>query len=37
MIAVRHKSIDWGYVNAWADRHGTRALLDEIRKSIPPL
>jgi hypothetical protein len=37
VIAVRGKSIDWTYVNSWADRHGTRALLDEIRKSIPPL
>jgi hypothetical protein len=37
IINVRGKSIDWDYVNSWADRHGTRALLDEIRKSIPPL
>ncbi|HEX4588820.1 MAG TPA: nucleotidyltransferase [Gemmataceae bacterium] len=37
VIAVRGKKIDWDYVNAWADRHGTRALLDEIRNSIPPI
>jgi hypothetical protein len=27
--------IDWDYVHAWCDRHGTRALLDEVRRSIP--
>ena len=37
VIGVRGKKIDWDYIYAWADRHGTRALLDEIRKSIPPL
>jgi hypothetical protein len=37
VIAVRGKSIDWDYVDSWADRHSTRALLDEIRASIPPL
>lgn len=29
--------IDWDYVLAWCDRHGSRTLLDEIRRSIPPL
>jgi hypothetical protein len=29
--------IDWDYVHSWCDRHGTRALLDEIRRSIPPI
>src|SRR5262249_20771406 len=29
--------IDWDYVHAWCERHGTRALLDEIRRSIPPI
>ncbi len=37
VIAVQGDAIDWGYVNAWADRHGTRTLLEEIRKSIPPI
>lgn len=31
------KNIDWHYVYGWCDQHGTRALLDEIRSSIPPL
>jgi hypothetical protein len=34
---VKGDRIDWGYVNGWCDRLGRRAVLDEIRRSIPPL
>ncbi len=37
VIAVQGDAIDWPYVHAWADQHGTRGLLDEIRASIPPI
>jgi hypothetical protein len=37
VIAVQGENIDWPYVYGWCDQHGTRALLDEIRSSIPPL
>lgn len=37
VIAVQGDCIDWPYVNAWCDRHGSRAVLDEIRRSIPPI
>jgi hypothetical protein len=37
VIAVQGDAIDWDYVHAWCERHGTRALLDEIRQSIPPI
>lgn len=39
VIAVQdvEGNLDWAYINAWCDRHGTRALLDEIRASIPPI
>lgn len=37
VIAVQGSNIDWPYVHGWCDRHGTRALLEEIRSSIPPL
>ena len=37
VIAVQEGRIDWDYVHTWCDRHGTRALLDEVRRSIPPL
>jgi len=36
-ITVQGDAIDWDYVYSWADQHGTRALLDDIRRSIPPL
>lgn len=29
--------LDWPYIHQWCEQHGTRALLDEIRASIPPL
>lgn len=35
VIAVSGNRMDWDYVYSWADRHGTRTLLDEIRRSIP--
>ncbi len=37
VIAVQSHRIDWDYVHRWCDEHGTRALLDEIRASIPPI
>ena len=33
----QEQNIDWPYVYDWSDQHGTRTLLDEIRRSIPPL
>jgi hypothetical protein len=37
VIAVQDQSerLDWDYIHIWVDRHGNRALLDEIRRSIP--
>lgn len=35
VIALQGNSVDWNYVYSWCDRHGTRSLLDEIRRSIP--
>jgi hypothetical protein len=36
VIAVQGGGIDWDYVNSWCDRHGTRELLEDVRRSIPP-
>jgi hypothetical protein len=33
---VRGSDLDWSYVERWTAAHGTTALLDEIRRSIPP-
>jgi len=37
VIAVQGDRIDWDYIHSWCDRHGTRAILDQIRGSIPPI
>ncbi len=37
VLAVQGDALDFAYINSWCDRHGTRALLDEIRASIPPI
>ena len=38
IIAVQgDEALDWAYIHRWCDAHDTRALLDEIRASIPPI
>jgi len=37
VIAVQGDRIDWGYVNQWCERHDTKGLLEDIRRSIPPI
>lgn len=37
VIASQQDALDWDYIHRWCDQHGTRALLDQIRQSIPPL
>lgn len=34
VIAVQDKRIDWEYVYRWCDAHGTRELLEQIRRSL---
>jgi hypothetical protein len=36
VIVIQGDAIDWDYVHGWCAQHGTRALLDEIRATIPP-
>ncbi len=36
LIAVQRDRLDWSYVEHWCDQHGTRTLLDEVRRSLPP-
>ncbi len=36
VIAVQGDRVQWDYVRAWCDRHGTRDALDEIRRALPP-
>lgn len=37
VIAVQQDRLDWDYIHRWCDAHGTRALLDEIRRTIPQI
>lgn len=37
VLAVQGNTLDWTYLHHWTVLHGTRAKLDEIRASIPPL
>lgn len=37
MISVSGSMLDWDYIHHWADIHGTRQLLDDLRASIPPI
>ena len=37
VIAVQGDRLDFGYIHRWANEHGTRELLEEIRRSIPPI
>jgi hypothetical protein len=37
IIAVRGTRLDWPYIEHWSERHGTRGLLDELRRSVPPV
>ena len=34
-FAVQADTLDWDYIHRWCDEHGTRELLDDIRRSIP--
>jgi hypothetical protein len=37
IIAVNGPRLDWEYINAWAAKHGTLKLLQELQRSIPDL
>jgi hypothetical protein len=36
VLKVQHDRVDWPYVEAWCDRHGTRELLDRLRQESAP-
>jgi hypothetical protein len=35
VMAVQRDKLDWGYIEQWCRRHGTLALMEEIRRSLP--
>lgn len=36
IIGVQGESLDWRYIEHWCESHGTRGLLEDLRKQIPP-
>ena len=37
VIGVQGDNLDWPYIQKWCGQHGTLALLDEIRRSVPKI
>jgi hypothetical protein len=37
VMGVQGDKLDWPYIEAWCERHGTRALLEEIRRTVPKI
>ncbi len=37
VIRVQQGRLDWPYVEHWCDQHGTRELLEKIRRQVPQL
>lgn len=37
VISLRGDALDWPYIYSWADKHGTRQLLDNIRSKVPKI
>jgi hypothetical protein len=35
VIGVQQDRLDWPYIESWCERHGTRALLEQIRRTVP--
>ncbi|MFO0808826.1 MAG: hypothetical protein U0746_09405 [Gemmataceae bacterium] len=37
VLAVQGDALDFDYIYSWCDRRGTRAMLDEIRATVPKI
>jgi hypothetical protein len=37
VLAVQRGKLDLDYIHRWCDEHGTRAILDEIRATVPEI
>lgn len=35
--STKDADFDWPYIEGWCERHGTRALLEQIRRTVPKL
>ena len=37
VLAVQRERLDWPYLETWCRQHGTLALLEEIRRTVPDI
>ncbi len=37
VMGVQGDRLDWAYIEGWCERHGTRALMEEIRRTVPKI
>jgi hypothetical protein len=37
VMAVQRGKLDWRYIEAWGSRHGTLALLEDLRRFVPEI
>lgn len=37
VMGVQQGELDWAYIEGWCGQHGTRVLLDDIRRTVPKL
>ena len=37
VMGVQGDKLDWPYIIGWCERHGTRALLEQIRRTVPKI
>ena len=37
VMGVQGDKLDWPYIEDWCERHGTRALLEQIRRTVPKI
>ena len=35
VMGVQGDKLDWTYIESWCDQHGTRTLMEEIRRTVP--
>ena len=35
VMSLQADALDWTYIESWCDQHGTRKLMEEIRRTVP--
>lgn len=37
VMSVQRERLDWAYIESWCNRHGTLALMEKLRRSVPEI